>query len=64
MSKNIRGEERNEEGKKGDDICFYHCNSCFMRRPVRILIETTKKYCRKYGHMDEGLNAYCPMVYI
>jgi hypothetical protein len=36
-------------------------NVC-LRCPVRILIETTKKHCRKYGHIDSGSNEYCPMV--
>jgi hypothetical protein len=64
MSKNIRGGKKIKEGEKDDGKCYIPCKSCFTRRPERVLIETTKKYCRKYGHMDGGSNEYHPMVII
>ena len=62
MSENIKGGKSNEEGEKGDGKCYFPCKSLFMRRPVRILIATAKKHCKKYGHMDGGSNECRPMV--
>jgi hypothetical protein len=62
MSENIRAAKRIKEGEKGDDKCYFPCKNYFTRHPERVLIETTKKHCRKYGHMDEGSNEYHPMV--
>ena len=64
MSENIRGRKRIEEGEKGDGKCYCPWKNCLMRRLVRILIATSTKHYRKYGHMDEGLNEYRPMVII
>jgi hypothetical protein len=41
---------------------LFPLQKCCTRRPERVLIETTKKHCRKYGHMDGGSNEYRPMV--
>jgi hypothetical protein len=62
MSENIRAGKRIKEGEKGDGKCYFHCKICCTRRPERVLIATTKKHCRKYGHMDGGSNEYRPMV--
>ena len=62
MFENIRGRKRIEEGEKGDGKCYFPRKNCLMRCPVRILIATTTKHCRKYGDMDGGSNEYCPMV--
>ena len=63
MSKNIRGGKKIKEGEKGDNKCYFPCKNCCTRRPERVLIETTTKHCRKYGHMDGGSNEYRLMVY-
>jgi hypothetical protein len=62
MSENIRGGKKIKEGEKGDGKCYFPCKNCCTRRPERVLIATTKKHCRKYGHMDGGSNEYRPMV--
>jgi hypothetical protein len=62
MSENIRGGKKIKEGEKGDGKCYFPCKNCCTRRPERVLIATTKKHCRKYGHMDGGSNEYHPMV--
>jgi hypothetical protein len=63
MSHNvIRGGEKSKEGEKGDGICYCPCKKCCIRHPVRILIATATKHCRKYGHIDGGSNQYRPMV--
>jgi hypothetical protein len=63
MSHNVvRGGETIKVGEKGDGLCYFPCNKCFLRCPVIILIETTTKHCRKYAHIDGGLNEYRPMV--
>ena len=63
MSQNIvRGGEKGKSGEKGDGICYFPCKKCFLRRPVKILIETPTKHCRKYGHIDGGSNEYCPVL--
>ena len=63
MSENIvRGGEKSKVGEKGDDRCYYPCKKCCLRHPIRILIATTTKHCRKYGHIDGRSNEYHPMV--
>jgi hypothetical protein len=63
MSQNIiRGGEKSKVGEKGDGRCYFPCKKCCLIRPVRILIATTTKHCRKYGHIDGGSNEYRPMV--
>jgi hypothetical protein len=63
MSQNIvRGGEKSKAGEKGDGRCYYPCKQCCLIRPVRILIATITKHCRKYGHIDGGSNEYRPMV--
>ena len=63
MSHNIvRGGEKSKAGEKGDGRCYYPFQKCCLIRPVRILIATTTKHCRKYGHIDGRSNEYRPMV--
>jgi hypothetical protein len=62
MSENIRGGKKSKEGEKGDGKCYFPCKRCCTARPVRILIATTKRHCRRYGHIDGGSNEYRPMV--
>jgi hypothetical protein len=63
MSQNVvRGGEKSKAGEKGDGRCYFPCKKCCLRCPVRILIATTTKNCRKYGHIDGGSNEYHPMV--
>ena len=62
MTENIRAGKIIKEGEKGDGKCYFPCKNCCTRCPKRVLIATTKKHCRKYGHMDGGSNEYCPMV--
>jgi hypothetical protein len=63
MSQNVvRGGEKSKVGEKGDVICYFPCKKCCLRRPVRILIATATKHCRKYGHIDGRSNEYHPMV--
>ena len=62
MSENIRGGKKIKEGEKVDGKCYFPCKSCRTRGPKRVLIATSKKRYRKYGHMDGGSNEYCPMV--
>ena len=62
MSENIRGQKKIKEGEKGDGKCYFPCKKNCTRRPKRISIATTKKHCRKYGHMNEGSNEYLLMV--
>jgi hypothetical protein len=62
MLENIRGGKKIEEGEKGDGKCYFPCKTCCTRRPKRVLIATTKTYCRKYGQMDGGSNECRPMV--
>jgi hypothetical protein len=64
MSENIRARKRIKEGEKGDGKCYFPCKKCCTRCPERVLIATTTKHCRKYGHMDGGSNEYHPMVCI
>jgi hypothetical protein len=63
MSEKIRAGKRIKEGEKGDNKCYCPYKNCCTRRPERVLIATTTKHCRKYGHMDGGSNEYHPMVY-
>jgi hypothetical protein len=51
-----------KQGEKGEGKFYSPCKNCCTRRPKRVLIATTKKHCRKYGHMDGGSNEYYPMV--
>ena len=63
MSQNVvRGGEKSKAGEKGDGRCYFPCKKCCLRHPIRILIATTTKHCRKYGHNDGGSNEYRPMV--
>ena len=62
MSENIRARKIFKEGEKGDGKYYCPYKNCCTRRPERVLIATTKKHCRKYGHMDKGSNEYHPMV--
>jgi hypothetical protein len=62
MEENIRGGKKSKEGEKGDGRCYFPCKKCCFTRPVRILIATAKKHCRKYGHIDGGSNEYRPVV--
>jgi hypothetical protein len=63
MSQNVvRGGEKSKASEKGDGRCYCPCKKCCLRRPVRILIATTTKHCRKYGHIGGGSNEYRPMV--
>jgi hypothetical protein len=63
MSQNVvRGGDKSKEGEKSDGICYCPCKKCCLRRPVRMLIETATKHCRKYGHIYGGSNEYRPMV--
>jgi hypothetical protein len=63
MSQNIiRCGEKSKAGEKGDGRCYFPCKTFFLIRPVRILIATATKHCRKYGHIDGGSNEYRPMV--
>jgi hypothetical protein len=63
MSQNVvRGGEKSKAGEKGDGRCYCPCKKCCLRCPVRILIATTTKHCRKYGHINGGSNEYRPMV--
>jgi hypothetical protein len=63
MSQNVvRGGEKSKAGEKGDGRCYCPCKKCCLRRPIRILIATATKHCRKYGHIDGGLNEYRTMV--
>ena len=58
----VRGEEKSKAGEKGDGRCYCPCKKCYLRRPVKFLIETTTKHCRKYGHIDGKSNEYRTMV--
>jgi hypothetical protein len=58
----VRVGEKSKAGEKGDGRCYFPCKKCFLRRPVRILIATNTKHCRKYRHIYGGLNEYLPMV--
>jgi hypothetical protein len=63
MSQNVvRGGEKSKVGEKSDGRCYFPCKKFCLRRPIRILIATTTKHCRKYGHIDGGSNEYCTMV--
>jgi hypothetical protein len=62
MSKNIRGGKKSKEGEKGDGICYFPCKRCCIACPIIILIATTKRHCRRYGHIDRGSNEYHPVV--
>ena len=62
MSKNIRGGKKSNEGENGDGRCYFPCKKCCTTHPIRILIATTKKHCRKYGHIDGGSKEYRPVV--
>jgi hypothetical protein len=63
MSQNVvRGGEKSKAGEKGDGRCYFPCKTFCLRCPVRILIATTTKHCRKYGHIDGESNEYRPMV--
>ena len=63
MSQNfVRGGEKSKVGEKGGGRCYCPCKKCCLRRPIRILIAITTKHCRKYGHIDGGLNECRPMV--
>jgi hypothetical protein len=58
----VRGGETSKASEKGDGRCYFPCKKCFLRHPVRILIATAAKHCRKYGHINGGSNEYHPMV--
>ena len=58
----VRGGEKSKVGEKGDVRCYFPCQKFCLICPVRILIETATKHCRKYGHIDGGSNEYRPMV--
>jgi hypothetical protein len=58
----VRGGEKSKAGEKGDGRCYFPCKKCCLRRLIIILIETTTKHCRKYGHIDGGSNEYRTMV--
>ena len=58
----IRGGEKSKAGEKGDGRYYFPCKKCCLIRPVRILIVTTTKRCRKYGHIDGRSNEYRTMV--
>ena len=63
MSQNVvRGGEKSKAGEKGDGRCYFPCKKCCLKHPVRILIATTTKNCRKYGHIDGRLNECRTMV--
>jgi hypothetical protein len=59
---NIRGGKKNKVGEKGDDRCYFPCKKRSFTCPVRILMATSKKHCRKYEHTDGGSNEYHPVV--
>jgi hypothetical protein len=63
MLETIRVGKIIQYSEKGDDKCYFPCKNCCTRRPERVLIATTKKHCRKYGHMDGVSKEYRPMVY-
>jgi hypothetical protein len=46
---------------KGDRKCYFPCNQCrgFNRR--RLLITTTERHCRQFGHIEGGYE-YRPLV--
>jgi hypothetical protein len=46
---------------KGDRKCYFPCTQCkgFNRR--RILITTTERHCRQFGHVEGGYE-YRPLV--
>ena len=62
MSENIRGRKIIEEGEKGDGKCYFPCKICWSVHPVRVLEATTKKHCRRNGHIDGGANEYRHVV--
>jgi hypothetical protein len=63
MSQNvIRSGEKSKATEKGDGRCYFPCKKLCLKHPVRILIATNTKHCRKYGHIDGGLNEYHPVV--
>jgi hypothetical protein len=63
MSQNVvRGGEKSKASEKGNVRCYFPCKKCCLRRPIRILIATATKHCRKYGHIDGRSNEYCTMV--
>ena len=62
MSHNLRGGKKSKEGEKGDGKCYFDCKRCCIAHSIIILIGTIKRHCRKYGHIDDGSNEYCPMV--
>lgn len=52
MPKNSR---RGEENQKGDSKCYFPYKRCCSACPVRVLIATTKRHCRRSGHINRGL---------
>ena len=62
MAENIRGGKQIEEGERGDGKVYFPCKKFCLRSNVRVLITTTTKNYRKYGHIDGGSNDYRPMV--
>ena len=62
MEENIRGGKKNQKGERGDGRVYFPCKKCCMRNNVRVLIATATTHCRKYGHIDGGLNDYCPVL--
>jgi hypothetical protein len=45
----------------GDRKCYFPCKKCRGYNRRRLLIKTTKKHCREYGHL-EGRHEYRPLV--
>ena len=62
MVENIRGGKEIQEGESGDVKVYFPCNKCCLRHNVIVLIATTTKHCKKYGHIDGGSNDYRPVV--
>jgi hypothetical protein len=62
MEENIGAGKTIQKGERGDGRVYCPCKKCCMRNNVRVLIATATVHCRKYGHIDGGLNDYRPMV--
>jgi len=45
----------------GDRKCYFLCKKCRGYNIMSLLIKTTKKHSRKYGHVEGG-HGYCLLV--
>jgi hypothetical protein len=65
MSHNIppggQGDVRSALEALGDRKCYFPCKICRGYNRRRLLIKTTKRHCREYGHLEGG-HEYRPLV--